>query len=172
MILLGCESGDAKRAARRLLALALEEGYGLAAIPPMALGPCGKPSFPDYPHIHFNISHSGRYALCAVGSAEVGLDVEALRPRAAALPRRVFTAEEYRWFEAQGADWPAFYTLWTRKESWCKQCGGGVARPRTVCPPLPGEKGEGPAMTGLSGPGWVGAVCSEEPATPLRWIES
>lgn len=171
MILLGCESMDAKGAARRLLTLALKKGYGLAATPPMALGPCGKPFFPDYPRIHFNLSHSGPYALCAVGGAAVGVDVETLRPRAAALPRRVFTAEEYGWYEAKGAEWPAFYTLWTRKESWCKQQGNGIARPRTVCPPLPGEEGGGPAVTGLCGPGWVGAVCSVEAVGALDWIE-
>lgn len=171
MILLGCESADAKAAARRLLSLALEEGYGLTAIPPISFGPLGKPFFPDCSHLSFNLSHSGPYALCAVGRTAVGVDIEVLRPRSTALPGRVLTPDEYRWYEAQGADWPAFYTLWTRKESWCKQQGRGMARPRAVRPPLPGEEGRGPAVTGLSGSAWIGAICSEESAAPLRWME-
>lgn len=170
MILLGCESTDAGAAARKLLALALAE-YGLTAVPCFSFGPLGKPFFPDHPQISFNLSHSGPYALCAVGRAAVGVDIEALRPRSPALPDRVLTREEQSWYQVNGADWPAFYTLWTRKESWCKRQGQGIVRPRAVCPPLPGEKGDGSGVTSLTGCGWVGAVCSEEPHTPLRWVE-
>ena len=171
MILLACESTDSKLSARALLLRALEEEYGLYALPTMEQGWLGKPFFPEHPNIHFNLSHSGPYALCAVGEEAVGVDLEVIRPRGANLPRRVLTPEEYRWYEEQGGSWGAFFTLWTRKESWVKHGGGSVvARPRLVCPPLPGEERAGPVLTGLTGEDWRGAVCTEEAVPALRWV--
>lgn len=164
MLLFAAVGGDA----HDLLAHALREGYGLTSLPPMARGPCGKPFFPQYPHIHFNLSHSGPYALCAVGEREVGVDIEEMRPRSPALPRKVLTDAEYRRYEENGGDWPAFYALWTRKESFCKRQGRGVAHPREICPPLPGES---PELRSFSGPGWCAAVCSDEAIVSIRWVE-
>lgn len=169
MYLLACESKDSKGAARALLLLALEEGYGLTELPPMEREALGKPFFPALPHIHFNLSHSGPYALCAVGEGPVGVDIEAVRPRRTTLPKGVLTDEEYRWYQEQGGGWKDFYTLWTRKESWAKYTGGSVARPRRVCPPLPGEEALSPRLVSLSGPGWRAAVCCGEPIPALRW---
>ncbi len=63
-----------------LLGYALYEVYGLTAVPAVARREKGKPWFPDRPEIRFNISHSGPLALCAVGSGEVGADIEEVRP--------------------------------------------------------------------------------------------
>lgn len=157
--------------ARALLAHALREEYAMDALPPIARGPWGKPFFPDRPHIYFSLSHSGPYALCAVGGEEVGADIEEVRPRGPGLPRAVLTDREYAWYEENGADWPAFYTLWTRKESFCKREGRGVVRPRAVCPPLPGEDCKVITLSTLTGPRWRAAVCSHEPIPPIRWLE-
>lgn len=169
MRLLACESDDSKETARALLLLALEEGYGLTELPSMEREALGKPFFPGLPHIHFNLSHSGPYALCAVGEGPVGVDIEAVRPRRAALPQGVLTGEEYRWYQEQGGGWEDFYTLWTRKESWAKYAGGSVAKPRGVCPPLPGEEALPLHLVSLAGPGWRAAVCSGEPIPALEW---
>lgn len=170
MVLLACESNDSKAAARALLLRALAEEYGLTQQPLTEYGPRGKPFFPDYTHIHFNLSHSGPYALCAVGKCPVGVDIEVCRPRKLTVPAGVFTESEYRWYKEQGGGWSEFYTLWTRKESWVKYHGGTVARPKTVCPPLPGTLQTVPGLTSLSGPGWHAAICAEEPAAPLQWV--
>ena len=171
MILLGCESDDAKAASRALLLRALGESHGLSVLPAMEYGPLGKPFFPAYPHIHFNLSHSGPFALCAVSRFPVGVDIERVRPRRETLPKGVLTEEECRWYIEQGGGWERFYTLWTRKESWVKHRGGSVAKPRTVCPPLPGT-GEGPPfLISLAGEDWRGAVCAEERVPSLRWID-
>ena len=170
MILLACESIDSKAGARALLLRAMGEGYGLKQLPAMEYGPRGKPFFPGHPNIHFNLSHSGPYALCAVGECPVGVDIEVLRPRRATVPAGVFTEGEYRWYEEQGGGWSAFYTLWTRKESWVKYHGGAVARPKTVCPPLPGTSQTVPYLASLSGPDWHAAICAEEPIPFLQWI--
>ena len=39
-------------------------------------GPSGKPYLVNCPGVHFNISHSGGYAVCAVGSVPMGVDIE------------------------------------------------------------------------------------------------
>lgn len=164
MLLFASKGGNA----HILLALALKEAHGLTGVPTLSRGSCGKPFFPDYPHIRFSLSHSGLYALCAVGECEVGVDIEEVRPRSPALPGKVLTHAELCWYEENGADWPAFYTLWTRKESHCKRQGRGVARPHEVCPPLPGENHE---VRSFFGPGWVAAVCSGERIPPIRWLD-
>ncbi len=171
MRLFACRCSDPRKAARRLLVAGLREQYGLDHLPDMARGSCGKPFFPDFPHIHFNVSHSGSFALCAVGDSPVGVDIEAVRPRNPALIAKVLTQEEYHWYEANGGGWSGFYTLWTRKESFCKYEGGSVLHPQKVCPPLPGRTGAGPAVTSLSGDDWQAAVCTQEALEPLLWMD-
>lgn len=170
MIILACKSDDSKMASRALLLRCLEEAQGIKTLPYLEHGPLGKPFFPGYPHIHFNLSHSGPYALCALGDRPLGVDIEALRPRKDTLPAGVFTPEEYSWYMEQGGGWSAFYTLWTRKESWAKYHGGSVARPKKICPPLPGTTESSLFLTSLSGPGWHSAICSEIPAPPIQWV--
>lgn len=36
----------------------------------------GKPCIPDLPDAHFNISHSGRWVICAFDSQPIGIDIE------------------------------------------------------------------------------------------------
>ncbi len=110
----------------------------------VAYGPHGKPFFPDYPDIHFNLSHSGDYCLAALsagGSAgghvgltgaeagsgiEVGCDVQERREngRNDSIARRFFTPEE-RSALSNGSD---FASIWARKEAFLKLTGDGVAR--------------------------------------------
>ena len=39
----------------------------------------GKPWFPACPQRYFNLSHSGKLALCALADGEVGVDVQEMR---------------------------------------------------------------------------------------------
>jgi phosphopantetheinyl transferase len=48
---------------------------------PCARGLYGKPYFAELPQVHFSISHSGRYIVCLMAGAEVGLDAEDLAMR-------------------------------------------------------------------------------------------
>ena len=163
--LFGIRAQDGKTAAPGLLALALAETFGLGEIPRLERLPGGKPFFPDRPEIHFNLSHSGPLALCAVGDAPVGADVEVIRPRWEGLPRRVLSEGEYRWFAGRGSRWADFYTLWTLKEARLKYEGTGLNRaPRTVAVPLlgPGEEGtlEGLSLRSYGGTDWRGGLCT------------
>ncbi|MEG1879466.1 MAG: 4'-phosphopantetheinyl transferase superfamily protein [Pseudoflavonifractor sp.] len=143
----------------------LLQALDLPVLPTLGYGPQGKPYFPDLPQICFNLSHSGGLALCGVGDAPLGVDIEVLRPRSKNLPRFVLSDAEYGRYAALGGDWGAFYTLWTRKEAFCKQQGGSIARPRGICPP------ETPDLAEFSGADWRGAVYAPGAKIPsISWI--
>ena len=118
-----------------LLSYALDREAGLAALPEIARTEQGKPYFPKRPDLQFSWSHSGSYVLLALSRRPVGIDIERVRPRRESLPRYVFPEEELAEYRAMGGDWPAFYTLWTRKEAWCKYTGEGLGRSLRQTPP-------------------------------------
>lgn len=90
----------------------------------------GKPRLdPDSP-LRFNLSHSAGLALIAVArDAEVGVDVEEVKPRhdLRRLARRVFTEAEREAIDGQ----LAFYRHWVAKEAFVKATGRGVASVRS-----------------------------------------
>ncbi|MCI2105370.1 MAG: 4'-phosphopantetheinyl transferase superfamily protein [Intestinimonas sp.] len=152
-----------------LLAAVLNQRYGITPLPKLAHHDAGKPFFPAHPEIQFSLSDSGGLALCALGTGPVGADLEVPRPRRTGLERLAryaLTEAEYHAFLAQGGNWAAFYPLWTRREAWCKYTGAGLPASRGL--DIPGNV----VITGLTGDGWYGAVCAEEPAdSPILWIE-
>ena len=79
-------TADGKMDARALLERALAD-RGLEQMPAVERAPGGKPYFPDRPELCFSLSHSGPWALCALGDGPVGADVETVRPRREALLR-------------------------------------------------------------------------------------
>lgn len=148
-----------------LLASLLAEREGISPLPGIAREKGGKPWFPDYPRLHFSLSHSGGLSLCALAEVPVGADVERVRPRSERLPRHTLSNGEYDWFRGRGGRWEDFYTLWTLKEARAKCTGEGIFRlpVRQVSVPLlePGEETvwEGLRFAALRGEGWRGAVC-------------
>ncbi|MBR6102989.1 MAG: 4'-phosphopantetheinyl transferase superfamily protein [Ruminococcus sp.] len=94
--------------------------------PEIAVGEHGKPYFAGAEGVHFNLSHSGRLAVCAFSDRPVGIDAEELREFDEKLIRQVFTADEERALAAHGCT-PALCTrLWTVKESLMKYLGTGM----------------------------------------------
>ena len=92
-------------------------------------GPQGKPGAEGFPP--FSLSHSGDWAMLALGEAELGADLEAVAPRRLGALRRLCTPEEAAW----AGDSPArFFQLWTWKEAVMKATGLGLAlSPRKLC---------------------------------------
>ena len=88
--------------AHALLREAVRLTWGWEELPRLEREERGKPWFPERPGYCFNLSHSGPYALCALGHAPVGADVEQVRPRRPFLPQRALSPEELRWFQALG----------------------------------------------------------------------
>jgi 4'-phosphopantetheinyl transferase len=98
-----------------------------------AYGAQGKPALPGNP-VHFNLAHSGDWALCAVALHPVGIDVEDMRRPVEDMDdvaRRFFARSESASFLALPAqDKPeAFFRCWTRKEAFIKAVGEGLSHP-------------------------------------------
>ena len=168
---------DGKTKGSALLARALWDVFGIPALPERAVLPGGKPWFPAYPNLHFNLSHSGPLVLCGVGDRPLGVDVEQIRSRSAGLPGYVLSDEEAHWFAVRGERWEDFYTLWTLKEARVKWDGTGLRRPpRTIAVPLlsPGDTGkrDGLFFRAYGGEDWRGAVCVSDPEEPCLQLRS
>ena len=94
----------------------------------------GKPYLTE-PEVHFSISHSGDYVLCAVSDTPVGADIEKTRPVEERLIRRVCTDEEAS-FVLEGSDAAErlrrFFRVWTAKEAFFKCRGTGITDLKSV----------------------------------------
>lgn len=103
----------------------------------------GKPYFTDYPQIHYNIAHSGQYAVCVVSDHNVGIDIEGLRKSkdAIGIAKHFFSPDECSWLNI--ADSGSVYSvknlseeelhsrflrLWTLKEAYAKVTGDGISK--------------------------------------------
>ncbi|GAB4141107.1 MAG: 4'-phosphopantetheinyl transferase superfamily protein [Planctomycetota bacterium] len=97
------------------------------------VGPRGKPYLRDHKELFFNLSHSSQIALLALAPAEVGVDLERIRPleNLADIAARQFSAAECaRIRELEGeARLRGFYRVWTCKEAFIKALGGGFSIP-------------------------------------------
>ncbi len=87
----------------------------------------GKPFLVGYPGFHFNLSHSGRWVVCAVGESPVGIDVERKSDAGQLTAADFFSEEERRDLSTKPAavQRSHFYNLWTLKESFVKCAGKG-----------------------------------------------
>ena len=86
--------------------------------PVFAKNEWGKPYLADRDDIHFSLSHSGTWAVCALSDAPVGVDIE--RPRNMDKIARLFP-------NAKTQD--DFLRLWTAKEAYLKLLGCGLTVP-------------------------------------------
>jgi len=108
------ENNNLSEAARLLLKCALEDDYQIS-LPVIRKTRQGKPYFPDYPELHFSISHSGNIVLCALASTPCGCDVQEQRIVSNRLISRCFDQKE------MGITPPL--ALWCLKESFIKYNG-------------------------------------------------
>lgn len=90
----------------------------------------GKPYFNNGPY--FNISHSGRYVLMAVSTAEIGVDIEEIKSKDMSSLVRIFNEAEAKMIKEHSD----FYYLWCAKESLIKCMGLSVGKVREI-PSLP-----------------------------------
>ena len=112
---------------RKLLLKGLRNEYGFSTLPEIGFSENGKPFFKDFPGIHFNISHCERAVVCAIFPFPVGIDVECINPFDEDLASFVSSAEEFGEV-LQSPEPDVFFTvLWTKKESYCKLLGEGLA---------------------------------------------
>ena len=125
--------------------------HGVLGVPEeeVRTGPDGRPFVPGGPD--FNLSHSGDYAVMAVGDREdagnrmpgnpaeassggddsdapddtgIGVDIEKIDPRHLRVAPSVCSEEELDWMAEDSL--PRFYLLWSMKESILKAAGRGI----------------------------------------------
>ncbi len=125
---------------RRYVAVhsAMREALGRCVGQPAAAlrfssGPRGKPKLAANSAVRFNLSHAAERAVLALAlGREVGVDIEAERPiDAVSVAERFFSpAERAALLDIAPDDRiAAFYRGWTRKESFIKATGDGLAYP-------------------------------------------
>ncbi|MBQ7535988.1 MAG: 4'-phosphopantetheinyl transferase superfamily protein [Stomatobaculum sp.] len=120
---------DRKRCLCAGLALldALEEGNILpSAIKKTAEG---KPFLEKNPEFHFNLSHSGNFAVCAVSGREVGIDIQEIQNPQEALLKRCCTEQERKRIRESSFPPAAFTVIWAWKEAFMKMTGQGLSIP-------------------------------------------
>ena len=184
MILYGAAGLLHRRQAYLLLLQGMRLHWGVEQLPALARGKRGKPYFPDFPDYHFNLSHSGSLALCALSCRPVGADIQVVRPAwSPQLVDHSCTPAERTWLREQGDRPEDFALLWACKESAGKLTGEGLPYPpsRLTLPiPACGQallsrqscQWEGRWLRGYAGPGWSAAVCGwEEPPPEIHWLE-
>lgn len=129
----------------------------------------GKMYFPPQYRFYVNLSHGGEYAVCAVDTKEVGIDIEPVREYREAVLKRICSLEEMEAFfslKKEEEKNQAFTRLWTGKESMVKLSGKSVAMlldPSFCCP----EKGSIYTKPYASLPGHIISVSSHENSFPL-----
>jgi 4'-phosphopantetheinyl transferase len=80
--------------------------------------------------LHFNVSHSGDYALYAFAEHEIGVDIERIDPSldVQAIARQVFSREEIAALDATAERARhLFHVFWTAKEACVKTTGVGLS---------------------------------------------
>lgn len=97
------------------------EAHGVHPEEPVRFLQAGKPVFAQRDDLHFSLSHSGPYAMCAVSGGHIGVDIQQIRPVHLSVARR-FHFRERDWLAEQprAEQTDAFFRIWTRKEAWVK----------------------------------------------------
>lgn len=87
----------------------------------------GKPYIIGYEDIFFNISHSGKYAICAFSDMELGADIEKIRDVKEGVIQTVATQNEKDRLSNMSVEEKKseFFRMWTIKESYMKALGVG-----------------------------------------------
>ena len=109
-----------------LLKKGLCEEYGITENPIFSYSADGKPFIIGHPDIHFNFSHSGNVALCALSDQSVGADVEVPRKISSSLVSYTMNDREKAQIDASPNPEMQFLYFWTRKEALLKLTGEGI----------------------------------------------
>lgn len=99
-----------------ILRRALEERCGWRELPEVALTNRGKPYFPQYPEVQFNLSHTAGAVLVGLADEPLGVDIEHIRPVSQRAMRRLADVETRE----------DFFRSWVRREARAKRSGDGV----------------------------------------------
>lgn len=125
--------------------------------------PGGKPYLLGRSDFHFNLSHSGIWAVCAVAEAPVGVDIQQHRGVRGKVERWFTPSEQQQIKNAFGPEkTDLFFSLWVRKEAFLKCTGEGLSRSIRsfeAADPAPGYVTQ---LVDFPVPGYYLAVCTKE----------
>ncbi len=76
--------------------------------------------------IHFNISHSGDFVVCAIDTKPIGIDIEKIRNYKPSVAKKFCTDDEITFIEQSANPAEEFTRLWTKKEAYAKYLGTGL----------------------------------------------
>jgi 4'-phosphopantetheinyl transferase len=86
----------------------------------------GKAYLSNYPNIHFNLSHSGKYVACAIADTHIGVDIEYNDPEIDLnIAKNYFFNSEYKRIIESENPSNEFFSYWVLKESYMKYTGLG-----------------------------------------------
>lgn len=164
-----CEGIARREDAYALLFHAARRRWGLEQLPAITRAEAGKPYFPAHPDYHFNLSHSGRFSLCALDDQPVGADIELIRPHHPKLAQRICSEEELVWLERQSDRLSALCQLWTAKEARAKYHGTGLTAPlRSIRVPLPPDSEQDSLLFhSIATPEFCLCACGHSAPVPL-----
>ena len=117
---------DASLAGYGLLFYGLAQYYGIDDRLEIGEDQRGKPHLVNHPDIHFNISHSQQFVVCAISDQQIGVDIEVERMVSNDLAQRIMTEKEFNQFQNMENSVNYFFTIWTLKESYMKYTGEGL----------------------------------------------
>lgn len=133
-----------------ILRRALWERWRWRDLPEMTVSSMGKPGFPGYPEVQFNLSHTGGAVVIALADQPVGVDIEHIRPVSERAMRRLADTEHVT----------DFFRSWVRREARAKRSGNGVGTMlESETPMQPGEL----FYYIDTFPGYVAGVCTRDP---------
>lgn len=101
---------------------------GIFLPPDIAADEHGKPYLRGS-NLFFSLSHSGKFAFCALSDSELGADVQLISRYDPALVSRFFAAGERKYIEKSTDRDLAFTRVWAMKESYIKALGMGLSTP-------------------------------------------
>lgn len=100
-----------------MLCRALRDQYRWEELPEIARTRQGKPYFPAFPQVHFNLSHTAGAVLVGLAGSPLGVDIERIRPVSRRVMRRLAAADTEE----------DFFRSWVQREARSKRSGAGIA---------------------------------------------
>ena len=90
----------------------------------------GKPYLKGIENFCYNLSHSGKWVVCAADNEPIGVDIEEIVPIQMDIAQRYFSKEEMNYVmeKPESKRVEAFYNIWTFKESYIKALGFGLSK--------------------------------------------
>lgn len=83
--------------------------------------------------IHFNISHSGEFVICALSDKQIGVDIEKIRDIKDNLINHVCTKDEKDYIiKNENEKNKRFIEIWTAKEAYFKYLGTGITDLKSI----------------------------------------